>query len=158
MTTYTAVLLADTAAPTWHESWRELPFVFAGSAMASAAGAALILAPATETAPARRVAVAGLAMELAAVTRAERAHGLVSEPYRQGPAKRWLDASRALGVVGALGAILAKGRLATALSGAALVAGAFCSRYGIFEAGVASTRDPRYTVAPQRARRTRPPT
>src|SRR4051812_13836643 len=24
MTTYTAVLLADTAAPTWHESWREL--------------------------------------------------------------------------------------------------------------------------------------
>jgi hypothetical protein len=154
MTTYTAVLLADTANPTWHESWRELPFIFAGSALTSAAGAALLLAPPAESAPARRVAVAGLAMELTAATRAERAHGLVSEPYRQGPAKRWLTASRALGVAGGLGAILARNRLTTALSGAALIASALCSRYGVFEAGVASTRDPRYTVTPQRDRLT----
>jgi DMSO reductase anchor subunit len=152
MTTYTAVLLADTAVPTWHESWRELPFVFAGSAMTSAAGAALILTPPAEAAPARRIAVAGLAMELAAATRAERAHGLVSEPYRQAPAKHWLNASRALGVAGALGAVLARNRLGAVLSGAALVASALCGRYGIFEAGLASTRDPRYTVAPQRDR------
>ena len=30
LATYTAVLLADTAVPAWHEARRELPFVFAG--------------------------------------------------------------------------------------------------------------------------------
>jgi hypothetical protein len=40
LATYTAVLLADTAAPSWHEAYPELPFVFAGSALASAAGVA----------------------------------------------------------------------------------------------------------------------
>ncbi|MDA0644670.1 NrfD/PsrC family molybdoenzyme membrane anchor subunit, partial [Nonomuraea ferruginea] len=29
--TYTAVLVADTAVPAWHEAYRELPFLFAGS-------------------------------------------------------------------------------------------------------------------------------
>ncbi|MDQ3456389.1 MAG: polysulfide reductase, partial [Actinomycetota bacterium] len=38
MTTYTAVLLAATAVPGWHEAHRELPFVFARSALASAGG------------------------------------------------------------------------------------------------------------------------
>src|SRR4051812_38067105 len=31
--TYTAVLLADTAVPSWHAAYPELPFVFAGSAL-----------------------------------------------------------------------------------------------------------------------------
>jgi formate-dependent nitrite reductase membrane component NrfD len=30
LATYTAVLIADTAAPSWHEAYPELPFVFAG--------------------------------------------------------------------------------------------------------------------------------
>src|SRR6266545_906267 len=38
LATYTAVLIADTAAPSWHEAYPELPFVFAGSALASASG------------------------------------------------------------------------------------------------------------------------
>jgi hypothetical protein len=42
LATYTAVLLADTATPSWHEAHRDLPFVFAGSALASGAGAGLI--------------------------------------------------------------------------------------------------------------------
>jgi hypothetical protein len=33
-----------------------------------------------------------------------------------------------------------------------LLAASFLTRLGIFEAGVASAEDPRYTVAPQRAR------
>ncbi len=37
---YTAVLLTDTATPSWHEAKRELPFVFVGSAAAAAAGRA----------------------------------------------------------------------------------------------------------------------
>ncbi|MDQ6750590.1 MAG: polysulfide reductase NrfD, partial [Actinomycetota bacterium] len=43
--TYTAVLVADTAVPAWHEARHELPFVFAGSAMASAGAAAALLTP-----------------------------------------------------------------------------------------------------------------
>ena len=35
--TYTAALICDTAVPAWHEGYREMPYVFAGSA-ASAAG------------------------------------------------------------------------------------------------------------------------
>jgi hypothetical protein len=38
------------------------------------------------------------------------------------------------------------------LSGAALMAGSACLRFGVFEAGQASARDPRYTVVPQRER------
>ena len=30
---YTAVLLSDTATPTWHAAYRELPFVFVGSCL-----------------------------------------------------------------------------------------------------------------------------
>ena len=36
--------------------------------------------------------------------------------------------------------------------GAALMAGSACTRFGIFEAGQASARDPKYTVVPQRER------
>ena len=39
---YTAVLLADTATPSWHEAHRELPFVFVGSAAAAAGGLGLL--------------------------------------------------------------------------------------------------------------------
>ena len=40
LATYTAALIANTAVPAWHEARRELPFVFAAGAAASA-GAAL---------------------------------------------------------------------------------------------------------------------
>ncbi|MET8374028.1 nitrite reductase, partial [Micromonospora profundi] len=50
-------------------------------------------------------------------------------------------------------------RAVGALSGAALLAASVVTRFGIFYGGVASARDPRYTVVPQRervnARRTR---
>ncbi len=73
----------------WHEAHPELPFVFAGSALASASGVGL------------------------------------------------LDR---------------RSRLASALSGAALLAASAVTRFGIYEAGVASMTDPRYTVVPQRQR------
>jgi hypothetical protein len=38
------------------------------------------------------------------------------------------------------------------VSGAALIAGAACTRFGIFQAGQASARDPKYTIVPQRER------
>ena len=37
---YTAVLLSDTATPSWHDAYRELPFVFVGSASAASGGSA----------------------------------------------------------------------------------------------------------------------
>ena len=39
-----------------------------------------------------------------------------------------------------------------AVSGAALLAGSVCTRFGVFEAGQASAKDPKYTVVPQRER------
>jgi len=37
-------------------------------------------------------------------------------------------------------------------AGLALAAGSALQRFGVFDAGVASTRDPRYVVTPQRER------
>jgi formate-dependent nitrite reductase membrane component NrfD len=50
---------------------------------------------------------------------------------------------------------IVSGRVVSALSGAALVAASAMTRWGIFQAGMASARDPKYTIVPQRARRPR---
>ena len=151
--TYTAVLLADTANPSWHEAYPELPFVFGGSALAAASGIGMIAAPAAEAGPARRLAVAGAALELAATHRMESRLGLLAEPYEQGHAGKLLRAARALTATGAAGAVLAgRSRIVSVLAGAALVAGSALTRFGIFEGGVAAANDPKYTVLPQRQR------
>jgi formate-dependent nitrite reductase membrane component NrfD len=151
---YTAVLLADTATPTWHESYRELPFVFVGSASAAAAGLALVVVPPDQTGPARRMAVAGAAMELVAMDQLERGLGeTLGEPMRSGRAGALLKASRALTIGGAvMTALFGRHRAPATVGGLALLAGSVCTRFGIFEAGQESARDPRYTVEPQRAR------
>jgi polysulfide reductase-like protein len=154
LATYTAVLLADTATPSWHAAYPDLPFVFAGSALASGAAVGLIAAPA---APARRLAVLGAALELTATHRVESGMGLLSEPYQQGRPGRLLRASRALTVAGAAGAVLGRrSRAVSALSGVALLAGSLLTRFGIFDGGVASAKDPKYTVLPQRERLAQP--
>jgi hypothetical protein len=153
LATYTAVLIADTAVPAWHEAYPQLPFVFAGSALASASGVALLASPLAEAGPARRLAVAGAAMELVASHRVETGMGLVSEPYTQGNPGLLLRAARGLTLAGAAGALLGRrSRLVSALSGAALAAASVLTRFGIFAGGVASAKDPKYTVAPQRQR------
>jgi hypothetical protein len=85
-------------------------------------------------------------MEQAIVVTAERLH--------EGHAGALLKTSKGLTLVGAAGAVLFGGRSRTAavVSGAALMAGSACLRFGIFEAGQASARDPKYTVVPQRER------
>jgi hypothetical protein len=81
---------------------------------------------------------------------------MVAEALHDGVAGKRLKAAKALTVAGAVGAAtLARGnRPAAALSGMALLAGSALTRFGLFEAGMASARDPRYTVAPQRERLT----
>jgi formate-dependent nitrite reductase membrane component NrfD len=150
---YTAVLLADTATPSWHEAYRELPFVFVGSAAAAAGGVGMLAAPTGQTGPARRMAVGGALLELAAEQRMESSMGITAEPLHQGRAGRLMKASKVLTMVGAIGSLLGRrSRPAAVLSGAALVAGSVCTRFGVFEAGQQSARDPKYTVVPQRER------
>ncbi len=150
---YTAVLLSDTSTPSWREAYRELPFVFCASAAASSGGLAMVLTPAGQAGPARRLAAAGAAVELAAEQVMERSMGVTAEPLHTGKAGRYMRAAKALTAVGGLGALLAgRRRWAAVLSGAALMAGSFCTRMGVFEAGQASARDPKYTVVPQRER------
>ena len=63
---------------------------------------------------------------------------------------RW---SERLAVAGGLGALLGGGnRLVAAASGLALMGASALTRFGIFEAGIESAKDPRYTVEPQKRR------
>ncbi len=151
---YTGVLLSNTATPAWHAARRELPFVFASSAAASAGGLAMVATGIEQAAPARRMGVGGAVLALAMERRMERSMGLSAETLHVGKAKRLMDLSRALTIGGAVGAVLLGGRNrgVARVSGAALVAGSLCTRLAIFEAGKDSARDPRYTVVPQRQR------
>jgi hypothetical protein len=154
MTTYTAVLLANTATPSWHEPHDELPFLFAGSAMAAGGGVTMALAPVAEASPARRVAVAGAVIELAAAHKVENGHGLVSEPYHLGKAGKLLRAAKACTASGAgLAVVAGRSRLGAIASGALLAAGSALTRFGVFEAGLQSAKDPKYTVIPQKERK-----
>lgn len=152
--TYTAVLAADTAVPSWHDAFRHLPFVFAGSAGAAAGGLAMVLVGPPAAGPARRLAAIGAALDLSAARRMARDIGLSAEPYEQGTAgrlNRWAQALTAGGAVAA--AVLGRrSRAAAVAAGAALLAGSACTRFAVFHAGVQSAADPRYTVVPQRAR------
>ncbi|MFG1922837.1 NrfD/PsrC family molybdoenzyme membrane anchor subunit [Cryptosporangium sp. NPDC048952] len=151
---YTAVLISHTAVPFWNTAKDELPFVFVGSAAASGAGLGMILAPRDQAGPARRLAVIGAGIELAASHRMEGRLGLVEDVLHEEKPHRYLTAAKWLTVGGAVGAALfaRRSRTAAAISGAALLAGSLCQRLGVFHAGVESTQDPKYVVAPQRER------
>jgi hypothetical protein len=150
LSTYTAVLVADTAIPAWHEARRELPFVFAaGSAMS--AGSAVALAGGG--AAARRLALAGAAGELAATTAMERRLGELGEPYREREAGRFARAAKAMTAAGGMVMALRGRRRAGRMAGAGLMlAGAMATRWSVYKAGFQSAADPKYVVAPQRAR------
>jgi formate-dependent nitrite reductase membrane component NrfD len=150
---YTAVLLSQTAVPAWREAHPYLPFVFTGSAAASGGGLGMLLAPVDESGPARRMAVAGAGLELAASRTLEQRLGLSAEAYKTGKAHQLRRWSEILTVGGAVGAVVGgRRRSVVAASGLALLAGSALQRFGVFEAGVASTKDPKYVVVPQRLR------
>ncbi|MFD0504271.1 NrfD/PsrC family molybdoenzyme membrane anchor subunit [Streptomyces chiangmaiensis] len=151
---YTAVLLSQTAVPAWHDARRELPFVFTGSAAASAAGLGMLTAPVAEAGPARRLGVVGAAAEIVASRLIGRRPGLVTEAYTTGRPHRLRKASEYLTLGGAVTALTLarRSRGAAAVGGLALMAGSVLQRFGTFEAGVTSTKDPAYVVEPQRRR------
>jgi Polysulphide reductase, NrfD len=150
---YTAALISDTAVPAWHDGYPEMPFVFVGSGASAAGGLGLLAAPLSQSGPARAMAVFGVGTELASFERMERRIGMTAEPYSQGRAGIYVRAGKVLSVLGLAGAALSRrSRVASALSGAALLASSAATRWGIFHAGMQSAKDPKYTVIPQRER------
>jgi hypothetical protein len=150
---YTAVLLTNTSTPTWSAARKHLPFVFVGSAAAASGGLGMLLAPVSEAGPARRLALGGALLELGVERSMEASMGITAEPLHQGTGGVLMRASKLLTTLGAAGTLLARrSRFAAGLSGTCLVAGSACTRFGVFEAGQASARDPKYTVVPQRER------
>ena len=64
-----------------------------------------------------------------------------------------MKAAKALTAAGAgLSLLASRNRTAGALAGAAYLASGLCTRFGVYAAGVASTKDPKYVVVPQRER------
>ena len=156
---YTAVLLGDTAMPTWHAAHRDLPFVFVSSASLAAGGLALVTTPANEVGPARNLAVLGVIGDVVATRLMEkRMDPVAAEPLHHGTPGNLMRWAERLAVAGGLGATLFGGRsgrarrLLAAASGITLMAASACTRFGVFEAGLESAKDPRYTMEPQRRR------
>ncbi len=166
LATYTAVLVADTAVPSWHHARRELPWIFAGSAAASGGAAGVLLdlipGPAVGAGAARRLALAGAAVELAgdvamhrrleAVATGDPDAPDVAMPLRTGRGGRLSRAARACTGIGAgLLAAAPRRRSGRAVGAVGLLAGAALERFAIVAAGRVSAADPAYTVGPQRA-------
>ena len=120
---------------------------------AAAGGLGMLAVRPDGAAQAVEFGVLGAAAELTAKRLLLRRLGPAAEPYQKGRAGAMMKASEVLTIVGLAGAVLAgRNRAAAALSGAALMAASALTRFGVFEAGRAGARDPKYTVGPQRQR------
>ncbi|MBO0834786.1 MAG: polysulfide reductase, partial [Actinobacteria bacterium] len=151
--TYTAALFANTAVPAWHEGYREMPYLFAGSAATAAGGLGMLATRPNAARQAVRFAVLGAATEMTAKSMLVKRLGKLAEPYQRGRAGQLLEAGEVLAAAGLTGAVLgSRSRTATALSGLALLASSALTRFGIFMAGRTAARDPAYTIGPQRQR------
>jgi hypothetical protein len=153
LSTYTAALVANTAVPVWHEARRMLPFVFGSGAALSAGAAAVIATPTEYAAPARRLALAGAALEAALKQTMERQLGELGEPYKQGPGAKLGHLGQG-GIAAGSMLLAARGgtsRAAAAVAGGLLLAGALAARWSVFKAGFQSASDPKYVVGPQRS-------
>jgi hypothetical protein len=157
--TYTAALICDTAVPGWHAGYREMPYLFAGSAASAAGGLGLLCVHPANAEPARNLAVLGGAVELIAkrqlIKRLASTDGQsLAEPYETGSVGALLRTAEYLTAAALASAVLGRRhRVLSALSGASLLAASAMTRFGIFEAGIATARDPKYTIIPQRRRR-----
>ncbi|WP_240372535.1 NrfD/PsrC family molybdoenzyme membrane anchor subunit [Brevibacterium zhoupengii] len=179
---YTGALLGDTAVPTWNAAGRNgLSYVFVSSAAVAAGGVAMALAPVRETGPARLLALTGAAGEAFAMNRMKQGmHPTEVDPMEEGEPGHKLHRAEKLLIAGAIGAAavevgarvfakkLGKGavsasgerswktraalRAVSVVGGAALAAASAYTRFGVLEAGLESTKDPRHVVEPQRAR------
>ena len=154
LVSYTAVLLADTAVPTWNGAHKHLPFVFTSSAGLAGAGLTMVTTPVAEARPARVLAVLSSIAKIASYQLMERSMDpVLVEPLHHGSAGQMVRWSERLTVAGGIGTLLGgRNRWVAAASGLALMTGSALTRFGIFEAGMHSAKDPRYTIEPQKRR------
>jgi formate-dependent nitrite reductase membrane component NrfD len=157
LSTYTGVLIANTAVPVWQESRRILPILFAASAMASAGS---IFDLAFEDPRARRVTytfgtigrVAELAASLALERQVARIDPKIARPLNTGcSGMLWKTAAVMTGASLALSLLPGKSRKKRLAAGILGTLGSLVMRYGIHHAGVASARDPRAAFRQQRS-------
>jgi hypothetical protein len=117
----------------------------------------MLTAPAGQQGPAVTFAVLGAATELTAKQLLVRRLGETARPYQKGRPGKLMRVAEALTASALAGGVLgwrsrsASGPVIRA-SGLALVAASALTRFGVFEAGQESARDPGYTVGPQRER------
>jgi formate-dependent nitrite reductase membrane component NrfD len=179
LATYTAALVTHSAIPAWSEARAEMPFVFAASATASAAGAAILTVPADEAEPARRLGIAAAIAEEAITALMHKRLGPLAESYEKGTAGIFQKAARACTAAGALAFLAGDdafhpphrrsslGRLSRSkderrrakfrnhlsmAGGALLLAGSVCKRWSVFKAGFQSAEDPTQVIRTQRGR------
>jgi formate-dependent nitrite reductase membrane component NrfD len=157
LTTYTAVLLSNTAVPVWQEARRFLPFLFAASAAGSSA-AALEMSSLNEDEShiVRRFGIAARAAEILAAWLVEREAlrtPRVGRPLKEGVSGSLWAASKALTAASLLLSAGSRRRpWARRLAGATGTGAALATRFAIFQAGKSSARDPRATFHQQRER------
>jgi len=155
LTSYTGVLLANTAVPLWQEARTTLPPAFVASAAASAASAFEMMSLSQrERRVVRRMAIAGklaellndLAMERE-VSRVDR----VGEPLRRGASGLLWRTATACKISSLIASLLPrKPRWARIAGGLLGTAGALATRFAVLQGGKASARDPHAAFALQR--------
>lgn len=152
MTVYTAVLVADTAVPVWHEARRHLPALFAASSTAAGAAAVDLVHRGPRTTLPWLSAAAALG-ELVIDRSMRRRLGDLARPLTGGVAGRWHRAATVATAAGAvLGVVGQRRRSLRALGAACALAGSWCTRWAVVKAGRPSATDPSFTVGPQRER------
>lgn len=114
----------------------------------------MITTPVAEAGPARKLAALGVVGDVVAMRVMERRMDPVAaEPLHEGKAGAMLKWSERLAAAGGLGALLGgRNRIIAAASGLALLGASALTRFGVFEAGLESAKDPRYTIEPQKKR------
>lgn len=153
LASYTGVLIADTSVPVWRQAAGELPVLFVASAAASAGAVGTLLGPGPEAGPARILAGLGAAGELASSAVMEHKLGRLGQNYQSGRAGTLARLAKLLDGAGLAGLGLGRRRPGLGRVGAgAILLASLAERFAVFEAGVASARDPGQTVEPQRAR------
>jgi hypothetical protein len=144
LSTYTGVLIGNTAIPIWDATRTRLPVHFAASSASSLASLLELIGDGR-----RGYSIGAKLAELAtgsAVERAARAVGLEA-PLRDGRSGRLWRGAKWLGAASLAATVLNRPRLAGLLG----TASALLGRFAIVDAGKASAADPRTSFEPQRS-------
>jgi formate-dependent nitrite reductase membrane component NrfD len=151
LSTYTGVLLGNTAIPLWHQTRRRLPIWFAAISAASLGSLLELIAPdARAVRTYTTLAKTAQLLCAASVSRAARAAGVAGPVQRGRSSALWRTATW-LGIASlAITAWPGGSRRRSLLAGALGTAAGLISRFAITEAGRASAADPRATFEPQR--------